>query len=331
MPARRRRTRRRPWIHPRWRRRQRRRPNWLDDGRDVRVKGRTRQLQDTSTPQPVLAHRGRSSKARSSTRGRSHGLHSCFTHALQGRHRIAPDFAFVQVRHRASRRRPPDVLVVTTYARFSIGRRTGEVTVLNDDVIVLDGVRKEFGDFVAVERADFAIVRGEFFSLLGPSGCGKTTLLKMIAGFEQPTSGQVMLEGADVSNVPPYQRNVNTVFQQYALFPHMSVLDNVAFGLRAKKVSARRGPSARDGHARGGPPGRARRPSPCATVRRTAAAGRARRAHSSTCRARSCSTNRWRRSTSSSARRCNSSSSASSARSRSRSSSSPTTKARPSR
>jgi spermidine/putrescine transport system ATP-binding protein len=110
---------------------------------------------------------------------------------------------------------------------------------LNDEVIVLDGVRKEFGDFVAVERADFAIGRGEFFSLLGPSGCGKTTLLKMIAGFEQPTSGKVLLEGDDVSNVPPYKRNVNTVFQQYALFPHMSVLDNVAFGLRSKKVPAR--------------------------------------------------------------------------------------------
>ena len=112
------------------------------------------------------------------------------------------------------------------------------MTVLDDDVIVLEGVRKEFGDFIAVERADFAIARGEFFSLLGPSGCGKTTLLKMIAGFEQPTSGKVMLEGVDVSNVAPYQRNVNTVFQQYALFPHMSVLDNVAFGLRAKKVPA---------------------------------------------------------------------------------------------
>jgi spermidine/putrescine transport system ATP-binding protein len=105
------------------------------------------------------------------------------------------------------------------------------------DVIVLQGIRKEFGDFVAVEEANFSIARGEFFSLLGPSGCGKTTLLKMIAGFEQPTRGQVLLEGVDVSNVPPHERNVNTVFQQYALFPHMSVLDNVAFGLRAKKVA----------------------------------------------------------------------------------------------
>jgi spermidine/putrescine transport system ATP-binding protein len=106
-----------------------------------------------------------------------------------------------------------------------------------DDVIELRAIRKEFGSFVAVEHADFSIARGEFFSLLGPSGCGKTTLLKMIAGFEQPTSGEVVLEGQDVSNVAPHQRNVNTVFQQYALFPHMSVLDNVAFGLRAKRVA----------------------------------------------------------------------------------------------
>ncbi|MBA3399148.1 MAG: ATP-binding cassette domain-containing protein, partial [Acidimicrobiia bacterium] len=103
-------------------------------------------------------------------------------------------------------------------------------------VIELVGVRKEFGDFVAVDRVELSIRRGEFFSLLGPSGCGKTTLLKMIAGFEQPTSGQVLLEDEDVSGTPPHRRNVNTVFQQYALFPHMSVFENVAFGLRAKKV-----------------------------------------------------------------------------------------------
>ena len=107
-----------------------------------------------------------------------------------------------------------------------------------DAVITLDNVRKEFGSFIAVERADFSISRAEFFSLLGPSGCGKTTLLKIIAGFEQPTSGRVMLEGSDVSGIAPYKRNVNTVFQQYALFPHMSIVDNVAFGLRAKKVPA---------------------------------------------------------------------------------------------
>jgi len=107
-----------------------------------------------------------------------------------------------------------------------------------EPTVVLQNVRKEFGSYVAVERADFAIRAGEFFSLLGPSGCGKTTLLKMIAGFEQPTGGAVLLEGSDVSTVPPHKRNVNTVFQQYALFPHLSIVDNVAFGLRSKKVAA---------------------------------------------------------------------------------------------
>lgn len=106
-----------------------------------------------------------------------------------------------------------------------------------DHVIELRKVRKTFGDFVAVEEADFTIREGEFFAMLGPSGCGKTTTLKMIAGFEQPTSGQVILNGEDVSRVPPYKRNVNTVFQQYALFPHMTVADNVRFGPRSKKRS----------------------------------------------------------------------------------------------
>ena len=103
-------------------------------------------------------------------------------------------------------------------------------------VITLENVRKQYGSFVAVDDANFSIGRGEFFAMLGPSGCGKTTTLKMIAGFEQPTSGKVILEGEDVSAVPPYKRNVNTVFQQYALFPHMSVFDNVAFGPRSKKL-----------------------------------------------------------------------------------------------
>jgi spermidine/putrescine transport system ATP-binding protein len=104
------------------------------------------------------------------------------------------------------------------------------------DVIVLDHVAKRFGDFVAVQDNCFGIGRGEFFSMLGPSGCGKTTTLRMIAGFESPTSGQIYLDGVDVSRTPPYRRNVNTVFQQYALFPHMSVFDNVAFGLRSRKT-----------------------------------------------------------------------------------------------
>ena len=103
-------------------------------------------------------------------------------------------------------------------------------------VISLQNVHKRYGTFVAVERANFDIPRGEFFSMLGPSGCGKTTMLRMIAGFEEVTSGQIRLDGIDVSDVPPYRRNVNTVFQQYALFPHMNVFDNVAFGPRTKGV-----------------------------------------------------------------------------------------------
>ncbi|HYF45724.1 MAG TPA: ABC transporter ATP-binding protein [Acidimicrobiales bacterium] len=105
-----------------------------------------------------------------------------------------------------------------------------------DAVIELVGVEKRFGEFVAVDGVDLDIRRGEFFSLLGPSGCGKTTTLRMIAGFEQPTAGQIRLEGADVSRVPPYRRNVNTVFQHYALFPHLSIYDNVAFGPRSAKL-----------------------------------------------------------------------------------------------
>jgi spermidine/putrescine transport system ATP-binding protein len=104
-------------------------------------------------------------------------------------------------------------------------------------VIELNHVTKSFGDYVAVEDANFNIEKGEFFSMLGPSGCGKTTTLRMIAGFDLPTSGSVLLDGVDVSHTPPYKRDVNTVFQQYALFPHMSVLKNVMFGLSIKGVA----------------------------------------------------------------------------------------------
>jgi spermidine/putrescine transport system ATP-binding protein len=106
--------------------------------------------------------------------------------------------------------------------------------------IELVGVEKEFTagghDVRAVEHVDLRIAEGEFFSLLGPSGCGKTTTLRMVAGFEEPTSGQILLHGRDVVGVPPFRRDVNMVFQQYALFPHMDVFENVAFGLRRKKV-----------------------------------------------------------------------------------------------
>jgi spermidine/putrescine transport system ATP-binding protein len=107
----------------------------------------------------------------------------------------------------------------------------------NTPVIALENVHKRFGSFVAVHSADLEIRRGEFFSMLGPSGCGKTTLLRLIAGFEEATSGRVRLDGIDVSGVPPYRRHVNTVFQQYALFPHLNVYDNVAFGPRTAGIA----------------------------------------------------------------------------------------------
>src|SRR5437764_9454026 len=87
-------------------------------------------------------------------------------------------------------------------------------------------------DEVAVDSVDLDVASGEFFSLLGPSGCGKTTTLRLIAGFEEPTAGRILLDGTDMSGVPPHRRQVNTVFQSYALFPFLSVFDNVAFGLR---------------------------------------------------------------------------------------------------
>jgi spermidine/putrescine transport system ATP-binding protein len=101
------------------------------------------------------------------------------------------------------------------------------------------GVTKRFGEVVAVDDLDLEIRKGEFLSLLGSSGCGKTTSLRMIAGFEQPTAGAILIGGADAVGTPPYRRDVNTVFQHYALFPHMSVLDNVAYGLKQRKLDKR--------------------------------------------------------------------------------------------
>jgi spermidine/putrescine transport system ATP-binding protein len=110
------------------------------------------------------------------------------------------------------------------------------VTVPEVDVR-LDRVSKLFGDTAAVDDLSLDIQEGEFFSMLGPSGCGKTTTLRMIGGFEEPTFGTVYLGGRDVTDLPPYKRDVNTVFQSYALFPHLDVYENVAFGLRRKKVA----------------------------------------------------------------------------------------------
>src|SRR4051812_29343223 len=105
-----------------------------------------------------------------------------------------------------------------------------------DSDIRLDGVVKRFGDTLAVDRLTLEIERGAFYALLGPSGCGKTTTLRMIGGFEDPSEGKVYLGGNDVTDLPPYRRDVNTVFQSYALFPHLDVQRNVAFGLERRKI-----------------------------------------------------------------------------------------------
>jgi spermidine/putrescine transport system ATP-binding protein len=115
-------------------------------------------------------------------------------------------------------------------------RTTPGVTL--EPVIALEAVCRRFGELIAVDRIDLAVERGEFFSLLGPSGCGKTTTLRLIAGFDPLESGRIRLEGQDVSLLPPHRRPVNTVFQNYALFPHLSVWENVAFGPRARGLAA---------------------------------------------------------------------------------------------
>jgi ABC-type Fe3+/spermidine/putrescine transport system ATPase subunit len=105
--------------------------------------------------------------------------------------------------------------------------------------VELRGVTKRFGDVVAVDALDLAVRRGEFLALLGPSGCGKTTTLRLVAGFEQPDAGEILIGGDAVAGLPPYKRNVNTVFQSYALFPHLNVLENVAYGLKGRGVPRR--------------------------------------------------------------------------------------------
>ena len=105
-----------------------------------------------------------------------------------------------------------------------------------NELIRLERITKKFGDHVIITSLDLTIHDGEFLTLLGPSGCGKTTLLRMIAGLETPTTGKVILDGQDITKLPPYKRNVNMVFQNYALFPHMTVAENIRFGLKMKKV-----------------------------------------------------------------------------------------------
>jgi spermidine/putrescine transport system ATP-binding protein len=121
----------------------------------------------------------------------------------------------------------------TSERRSNVGETPGAA---GEPSVRLHQVSKRFGDLVAVRELELDIARGEFFTLLGPSGCGKTTTLRMVAGFEEPTTGRVLIEGQDVAGLPSHKRPTNTVFQSYALFPHLSVGENVAFGLRRKKV-----------------------------------------------------------------------------------------------
>jgi putrescine transport system ATP-binding protein len=103
--------------------------------------------------------------------------------------------------------------------------------------IQIEGISKRYGDFPALRKLDLEIYKGEFFSLLGGSGCGKTTLLRILGGFEQPSHGRVLIDGVDITKLPPYKRPINMMFQSYALFPHMTVEENVAFGLRQESLS----------------------------------------------------------------------------------------------
>lgn len=105
-----------------------------------------------------------------------------------------------------------------------------------EPLVRIRGVTKKFGDVVAVNNVDLDIYQGELFCLLGGSGCGKTTLLRMLAGFESPTTGNILIDGIDMSNVPPYERPTNMMFQNYALFPHMTVEKNIAFGLQQDRI-----------------------------------------------------------------------------------------------
>ena len=106
-------------------------------------------------------------------------------------------------------------------------------------IIQLQGITKQYGNKTVVNDINLNIEKGQFVTFLGPSGCGKTTTLRMIAGFEIPTQGKVLFDGKDIANLPPHKRPVNTVFQKYALFPHLNVFNNIAFGLKLKKIEVR--------------------------------------------------------------------------------------------
>ena len=118
--------------------------------------------------------------------------------------------------------------------RDSTEHKPGLTVVNNEPVLELQGLYRRFGSLVAVDHLDLTLEKGEFFTLLGASGCGKTTIMRLIAGFDEPNAGRVLINGVDVTKLPPQRRNVHTMFQQYALFPHLTVWDNIAFGPRAQ-------------------------------------------------------------------------------------------------
>ena len=192
------------------------------------------------------------------------------------------------------------MIFATAGAARALGGAAGRSSTCTDDehaAVDIAGVDKRFGDLVAVRHLDLGSSAGEFFSIIGPSGCGKTTTLRMVAGFEDPTTGTISVGGRDMTDVRPYRRPVNTVFQSYALFPHLDVFENVAFGLREAQGRQGRGAHARRRGdraraARGPRASRARGSSPAAS----SSASRS-RARSSTAPRCCCSTSRSARST----------------------------------
>ena len=163
--------------------------------------------------------------------------------------------------------------------------------------VTLSGISKRYGEVVAIDHVDLEIAPGEFFTMLGPSGSGKTTTLRMIAGFDVPDTGRVEIAGQDVTDLPAYDREVNTVFQDYALFPHMTVAENVEYGLRVAGVAkGERGSRAAEA-LRDGPPRRLRRRASPPSSPAASASGLRSRERSSTSRGCSCWTSRSERST----------------------------------
>ena len=144
----------------------------------------------------------------------------------------ASDIVSGGVRRRGQSGPPREGGVTESATTAEPAQRSG----VGEPSVTLRSVTKRFGDFTAVDSIDLEIAQGEFFTLLGPSGCGKTTTLRMIAGFEEPDGGEILIDGSDVAGLPAHRRPTNTVFQSYALFPHLSVRDNVAYGLKRKGV-----------------------------------------------------------------------------------------------